>query len=98
LAGPEAAVREIRGDFTDPWPIPADFLDQVVGNRFPGMYGPPLQRMLGEAARCLKSGGVIELWTVTDGTGPNLVKALEESGLFSKVEPWRGNRGVRAVK
>jgi hypothetical protein len=88
----------IQQDFTEPWPIPSGFLDKVIANRFPMTYGAPMERMLAEAARCLKDGGVIELWMTTRDTGPSLIEALEKSKLFSEVKPWRGNQGVRAVK
>jgi hypothetical protein len=88
---------QITGDFFGDWPIPADFLDQVVGNRMPAAFGQRLNKMMSEAHRTLKPGGVLEVWTTSRGTSENWAQAARAAG-FRNVEPIRGGQGIRAVK
>jgi hypothetical protein len=88
----------IQGDYTEPWPLPDNFLDKVVGNRMAAHRREPLQRMANEAYRTLKPGGTVAVFTSSVGGGlqEDWVRAFRNAG-FQNVK-LVGGRRISAVK
>jgi hypothetical protein len=85
------------GDYMSDWPLPADFLDEVCGNRMVNAFGARLNKVAQESYRTLKPGGTLSVWTTSKGSAQNWKPVFEAAG-FKDVKITHGGSGIEAVK